>query len=172
MNLQSLIRPWAATAMVTAATLLTACGGGGSSGSTATGQGTLRVALTDAPSCGYDEVNVTVEKVRVHRSSSAADTDPGWSEVVLSPAKRVNLLDLTNGVLAELGHIGGDKRTHLAGFKLFQAAIAGTLRFITMYRSGFNTIFFKLFSQLIHCLFGTRENQHLLPIFGAYQVRH
>jgi hypothetical protein len=103
MNLHSFLRPVAATALVAAATVLTACGGGGSSGSTATGQGTLRVALTDAPSCGYDEVNVTVEKVRVHRSSSAADTDPGWSEVVLSPARRVNLLDLTNGVLAELG---------------------------------------------------------------------
>lgn len=102
MNIHSLLRPWAATAMVAAATLLAACGGGGSSGS-ANGTGTLRVALTDAPSCGYDEVNVTVEKVRVHRSSSATDTDPGWSEVVLSPAKRVNLLDLTNGVLAELG---------------------------------------------------------------------
>lgn len=102
MYFHSLLRPWAATAMVAAATLLAACGGGGSSG-TAAANGTLRVALTDAPSCGYDEVNVTVEKVRVHRSSTATDTDPGWSEVVLSPAKRVNLLDLTNGVLAELG---------------------------------------------------------------------
>lgn len=102
MNLQSLLRPWAATAMVAAATLLAACGGGGSSG-TASGTGTLRVALTDAPSCGFDEVNVTVQKVRVHQSSTAADSDGGWSEVVLNPAKRVNLLDLTNGVLAELG---------------------------------------------------------------------
>lgn len=102
MNLHSLLRPWAATAMVAAATLLAACGGGGSSGS-ATGQGTLRVALTDAPSCGFDEVNVTVQKVRVHQSSTAAESDAGWSEVVLNPARRVNLLDLTNGVLAELG---------------------------------------------------------------------
>jgi ABC-type glycerol-3-phosphate transport system substrate-binding protein len=31
---------------------LAACGGGGSASS-----GTLRVALTDAPTCGYDEVN-------------------------------------------------------------------------------------------------------------------
>ncbi|QTN25818.1 DUF4382 domain-containing protein [Rhizobacter sp. AJA081-3] len=90
--------------MLAAVTLLAACGGGGSSTSgSAAGQGTLRVALTDAPSCGFDEVNVTVEKVRVHRSSTAADADAGWSEVVLNPARRVNLLDLTNGVLAELG---------------------------------------------------------------------
>jgi len=104
MNLHPLLRPWAANAMLAAVTLLAACGGGSSTTSgSATGQGTLRVALTDAPSCGFDEVNVTVEKVRVHRSSTAADADAGWSEVVLNPARRVNLLDLTNGVLAELG---------------------------------------------------------------------
>jgi hypothetical protein len=79
--------------------LLAACGGGGSS----SGDGTLRMSMTDAPACGYDAVNVTVEKVRVHQSAGAADADAGWHEIVLSPAKRVNLLDLTNGVLEELG---------------------------------------------------------------------
>lgn len=79
---------------------LAACGGGGSD---STGSGTLRLALTDAPSCGYDAVYVTVEKVRVHQSSSATDADGGWSEIVLSPARRVDLLGLTNGVLMELG---------------------------------------------------------------------
>lgn len=103
MNLHRLFRPRFA-ALAAAVSLIAACGGGGSStDSPATGQGVLRVALTDAPSCGYDEVNVTVEKVRVHRSASAEDGDGGWSEVVLNPALRVNLLDLTNGVLAELG---------------------------------------------------------------------
>jgi hypothetical protein len=63
----------------------------------------LRVALTDTPACGYDEVNVTVEKVRVHQSASATDDGGGWSEVVLNPVKRVDLLTLTNGVLEELG---------------------------------------------------------------------
>lgn len=80
---------------------LAACGGGGSA--PIAESGTLRLALTDAPSCGYDSVNVTVEKVRVHQSSSANDADTGWSEVVLAPARRINLLDLTNGVLDELG---------------------------------------------------------------------
>ena len=79
---------------------LAACGGGGGGGADS---GTLRLALTDAPSCGYDAVNVTIERVRVHQSSSASDTDGGWSEVVLNPARRVNLLNLTNGVLDELG---------------------------------------------------------------------
>ncbi len=80
---------------------LAACGGGGGSGSA--DSGTLRLALTDAPACGYDAVNVTIQKIRVNQSSSASDTDAGWSEVVLNPAMRVNLLTLTNGVLAELG---------------------------------------------------------------------
>ena len=83
---------------------LAACGGGGG-GDSAAGSGTLRLALTDAPSCGYDAVHVTVAKVRVHQSSSAGDADAGWSEVVLNPARRVDLLSLTNGVLMELGQI-------------------------------------------------------------------
>ena len=77
---------------------LAACGGGGGSDT-----GTLRVALTDAPACGYDAVNVTIQKVRVHKSSTASDTDAGWSEIVLSPAKRVDLLTLTNGLFEPLG---------------------------------------------------------------------
>lgn len=79
---------------------LAACGGGGSDSG---GTGTLRLALTDAPTCGYDTVFVTVEKVRVHASSSAADADSGWSEVVLPTPQRVDLLTLTNGTLLPLG---------------------------------------------------------------------
>lgn len=82
--------------------LLAACGGGGS-GSDDAGAGTLRVSLTDAPACGYDSVHVTVEKLRVHRSASAAEGDAGWAEVVLTPPRRIDLLTLTNGVLEPLG---------------------------------------------------------------------
>lgn len=87
---------------------LAACGGGGGGGGSdvtfaGASNGTLRVALTDAPTCGYDAVNVTIQKVRVHQSSSASDTASGWAEVVLNPARRVDLLKLTNGVLDELG---------------------------------------------------------------------
>lgn len=83
------------------AALLAACGGGG--GTDDSGTGTMRAAMTDAPACGYEAVNVTVQKVRVHQSASAADGDAGWQEVVLNPARRVDLLTLTNGVLEELG---------------------------------------------------------------------
>ncbi|MCE3606994.1 DUF4382 domain-containing protein [Massilia sp. P8910] len=109
-----------AASTVLAALALTACGGGGgspginrSNGTTGNGtgtppalggtSGTLSVSLTDAPACGFDAVNVTVSKVRVHQSASAADADTGWSEVVLAPARKINLLNLTNGVLDPLG---------------------------------------------------------------------
>lgn len=82
---------------------LVACGGGGGGVGDAANSGTLRLALTDAPACGFDKVNVTVLKVRVHQSGAASDNDGGWSEILLNPAKRIDLLSLTNGVLFELG---------------------------------------------------------------------
>jgi len=85
---------------------LAACGGSSDSsggGGGIGGTGTMHVLLTDAPSCGYDEVNVTVDRVRVHQSPTASDTDSGWSEVVLAPSRRIDLLTLTNGVLEDLG---------------------------------------------------------------------
>ena len=87
----------AATALV-----LSACGGGGGS-STSSTQGTLRLGLTDAPACGYDHVNVTIQKVRINQSATAADTDSGWTDITLNPALRVDLLTLTNGALTTLG---------------------------------------------------------------------
>ena len=86
---------------------LVACGGGGSGGSstptTTASTGTLSVALTDAPACGFDAVNVTVNKVRVNSSASASDTDAGWTDITLNPARKINLLNLSNGVLDTLG---------------------------------------------------------------------
>ncbi len=81
---------------------LSGCGGG-IEGTGAAQSSTMRLSITDAPACGYDAVHLTIEKVRVHQSSSALETDAGWSEVVLMPAKRVNLLTLTNGLLEPLG---------------------------------------------------------------------
>lgn len=85
---------------------LTACGGDD------LGNGTMRLALTDAPACGYDQVNVTVEKVRLHKASGAGVSDIGWSEIVLNPARRIDLLGLTNGVLEELGEIALEEGTY------------------------------------------------------------
>ena len=84
---------------------LAACGGGASITPAPGGaaNGTLRVLLTDAPACGYDAVFVTLERIRVHQSSSAGEGEAGWSEIVLDPARRIDLLQLNNGVLASLG---------------------------------------------------------------------
>src|SRR5690606_29751044 len=53
----------------------------------------------------YAEVWVTVEKLRVHQNDSAAEGDSGWEEIVLDPPRKIELLDLRNGVLAELGQV-------------------------------------------------------------------
>lgn len=91
-----------------AAAALVACGGGGGSSSTpaptpTSTLGTVTVALTDAPACGFDAVNVTVTKVRIHKSASASEADAGWTDITLAPARKINLLNLTNGVLDTLG---------------------------------------------------------------------
>ena len=91
---------WSLAAASAATLLLAACGGGGSDASS----GTLRLALTDAPACGYDHVYVTVDSVKVHQSASAGENDPGWYPITLpSLPKRIDLLELRNGLLEELG---------------------------------------------------------------------
>ena len=99
-----------ATSSIVAAVSLVACGGGGSSSPAPTPtptpaptMGTLSASLTDAPACGFDAVNVTVAKVRVHSSASASETEAGWTDITLSPARKINLLNLTNGTLDLLG---------------------------------------------------------------------
>lgn len=101
MDLLKFRRYAAVAGAIAASALLVACGSGGGGGGAESG--TLRIALTDRPACGYDAVFVTIQKVRVHQSGTAGESDAGWSEVVLQPAKRVDLMTLQNGVLAELG---------------------------------------------------------------------
>jgi hypothetical protein len=99
---------WAGLLAAAVLSLLAACGGGGGDGGTPgnANNGTLRFALTDNPSCGYDGVFVTVEKLRVHRLASADDGAAGWHEIdVPSSVGRINLLNLTNGVLQDLGQV-------------------------------------------------------------------
>ncbi|MDR3095461.1 MAG: DUF4382 domain-containing protein [Paraburkholderia sp.] len=87
------------------AVLLAACGGGGGgdSGTAAAQTGTLKVSMTDAPSCGYNNVYVTVTKIRVNASASAGDNDAGWYDVNVANPQKIDLLSLSNGVLADLG---------------------------------------------------------------------
>ncbi len=83
--------------------MLAGCGGGGGGDGASAPTGTLHVAMTDAPSCGFDHVYVTVDKVRVNASSTAGDSDGGWTDIALPAPQKVDLLSLTNGVLTDLG---------------------------------------------------------------------
>ena len=82
------------SALVLAA-FLVACGSSDNGGSAAA-PGSMSVSLTDAPACGFDEVNVTVSKVRVHQSSSADDKTAGWTDINLDPPRKINLLDFND----------------------------------------------------------------------------
>jgi hypothetical protein len=105
-------KTWFAAILLISILLLAGC----SSSNNSSGSGTLGVSLTDAPACGFDSVNVTVSKVRVHQSSSATENDAGWTDIILTPARKINLLDLTNGALEDfrywrpalVGHNHGD----------------------------------------------------------------
>jgi hypothetical protein len=74
--------------------MLAACGGGESSSSST---GTLSLSLSDATTDEYNAVYVTIEEVQVHK-----DEDSSW-QVVASPNKTYNLLELVNGVREQLG---------------------------------------------------------------------
>ena len=79
--------------------VLAACGGSDESGT-----GTMRLALTDTPACGYDNIYVTVLGARVHKNVDALDGDSGWVNFTLpGTPKRIDLLALNNGTLEELG---------------------------------------------------------------------
>jgi hypothetical protein len=115
---------------IIAAASLGACGGGGGGSASpapapVATAGTLSVSLTDAPACGFDAVNVTVNKVRVNTSASAADTDAGWTDIALNPAKKINLLNLTNGLLESLGQTALPAG-HYAQMRLVLDANTGT----------------------------------------------
>jgi hypothetical protein len=77
--------------------LLAGCGGGGSA---APGTGTVKASLTDSPACGYDHVYVTVTQVSIN---SKTDGSGNWNDINLTPPKKIDLLNLTNGALESLG---------------------------------------------------------------------
>lgn len=95
-----------ATSAIVAAAALVACGGSSSEPRNPPDEpriGTVRASLTDAPACGYDEVNVTVTKVRVNASADVNENQEGWHDIALAAPVKVNLLNLTNGLLQPLG---------------------------------------------------------------------
>lgn len=84
---------WASCVAVVLLGVLTACNHSGDDNGA---PGTASVSLTDAPACGFDAVNVTASKVRIHQSDSASDNAAGWTEITLNPPRKINLLDLND----------------------------------------------------------------------------
>ena len=89
------------------------CDDSSSSGSdSSSSTGTLSVYMTDAPANSLEAVYVTIDEVAVHMAEEEASgdnggqgsrgDDDGW-QVVASPQKTFNLLELVNGAMAELG---------------------------------------------------------------------
>jgi hypothetical protein len=97
--------------LVLAMAALGACGGdGGSGGPDATavssGAGTLSVKLTDAPAAAeHANVFVTIERISVHRAGTDDAAGAGWSEIVLDPPRKIDLLTLRNGATVALGEL-------------------------------------------------------------------
>lgn len=96
---------WALCATVLMFAFLAACG---SSGDDTAAPGVVSVSLTDGPACGFDAVNVTVSKVRIHQSDSASDNAGGWTDITLNPPRKINLLDLNDPTQPNLAleHLG------------------------------------------------------------------
>lgn len=85
-----------ACASLCAAALLAGCG----SSSTPTADGTVSVAVTDAPSADFDNVWVTVSAIRFHTSDAAGPDEAGWLTYQLPAPVTVNLATLSNGALS------------------------------------------------------------------------
>ena len=84
-------------AFATAATLLLAACGGGSDDDDAAPppatRGTLAVSLaSNAPTCGFDAVNVTISKLRFRQDFNTDPNAAGWTELSLTPVRKLNLL--------------------------------------------------------------------------------
>ena len=75
---------------------LAGCSGGGDGGGAGAQAGVVSVSLTDAPACGYEQVNVTVSKVRIHQSDSANENAAGWTDITLNPPQTIDLLSLND----------------------------------------------------------------------------
>lgn len=96
MNIQRIRRLMFLLPGVFAALFLAACGGGGGGG---TAMGSVNVHLTDAPSCGYEHVYITVDHIEISSNGNSWATIPVSSSV----AQPIDLPNLTNGVLVTLG---------------------------------------------------------------------
>ena len=108
------IRFLVAFALICFLSVFIGCGGGGGGGESSStagsgGTGTLALSLTDAPNEEYKAVYVTIDRVEVHLGGNEANPNNWQTITPPEPVvngfvkKTYNLLELTNGVLEELG---------------------------------------------------------------------
>lgn len=71
----------------------------GCSSSSDPSMGSVKVHLTDAPSCGYEHVYITVDHIEISTDGNA------WTSIAIDPsvAQPIDLLNLTNGSIMTLG---------------------------------------------------------------------
>jgi hypothetical protein len=77
--------------------MLSACGGGGSSGTPVTPSGSVSLDVTDAPSMDFAHVYVTIKGIAFHTLDTAGSNAPGWHAVNLATPVTVDLAQLANG---------------------------------------------------------------------------
>jgi len=90
-----------AIATLSAAVVLSACGGGSNSSAAQT-FGAVSVAVTDAPTTDFDHVWITVNSIRFHKLDFARPDDPNWLTYPLAQPVTVDLTQLANGNLASV----------------------------------------------------------------------
>lgn len=102
-TLTSVLR--SAALLLTSLALLVGCGGGDDFSTASVSTATLKLSITDAPARSFDNVIITVKEIRVHQSGDAVESnDAGWQVIPpVNAPRRIDLLELPNGVLAELG---------------------------------------------------------------------
>jgi hypothetical protein len=116
-----------------AAAALAACGGGNDTPAQAptVTKGTLAVAaMLDAPSCGMDEINVSIARIRFHQDPNASPNASGWSELAFSPSKKVNLLNLASvlsGATTDFGELSLPTGIYTQMRLVIEAPVTGNL---------------------------------------------
>jgi hypothetical protein len=61
------------------------------------------MSLASEAACGFDAVYVTVTKIRFNNDAAATAGGTGWTDIAVSPARKINIANLNNGALVALG---------------------------------------------------------------------
>ncbi len=149
--------------------LLTSCGGGGdgaevfvvmpSSAPTTTGM--LSVSLSDATTTDYHAIYITVREVAVHKDGG------GW-DIVSTPNKTYNLLELVNGLQESLG-LATLSTGHYTQMRLILAATPDDSLNILLQKHAYGNYFIDNSNQ-IHELTIPSELQSGIKIVKAFDI--